>query len=332
MRMICPNCEAQYEVDANVIPETGRDVQCSNCGHTWFQRRSELEGGPVPQPAGLLQPEPEPEPAPEPEAEPAPASIPEPEAEPTPEFDVAEFYASVPEPKPEPEITIETPDEPVAPAPDETDETTDETPMSAQDDYSQTQQSDTPHHQPLGEDVVEILREEAERETAERSFGEHDFSVQPSSDLDQAEPNPEPHSQEQTTGLLDQDPEPAPEIAAQPHEAKNKRRNLLPDIEEIKSTLSATKGDDTIDDFASAEQRRSGFRRGVVSAISVFALLALLYMFAGKITAAIPQTETFLSGYVAWIDGLRTTVDRIMLNAVEKLTGLLAQLGSDTST
>lgn len=328
MRMICPNCEAQYEVDANVIPETGRDVQCSNCGHTWFQRRSELEDDRAPQPAGLLQPEPEPEPEPE------PAPVPEPEAEPTPEFDVAEFYASVPEPKPEPEITIETPDEPVAPAPDETNETNDETPVSAQDDYSQAQQSDTPHHQPLGEDVVEILREEAERETAERSFGEHDFSVQPSSDLDQAEPhpepNPEPHNQEQTTGLLGQDPEPAPEIAAQPHEAKNKRRNLLPDIEEIKSTLSATKGDVAIDDSASAEQRRSGFRRGFVSAISVFALLALLYVFAGKITAAIPQTETFLSGYVAWIDGLRTTVDRVMLSAVERLTGLLAQLGSDT--
>lgn len=37
MRLNCPNCGAQYEVEASVIPETGRDVQCSNCGHTWFQ-------------------------------------------------------------------------------------------------------------------------------------------------------------------------------------------------------------------------------------------------------------------------------------------------------
>jgi len=37
MRLICPNCGAQYEVDESVIPETGRDVQCSACGHTWFQ-------------------------------------------------------------------------------------------------------------------------------------------------------------------------------------------------------------------------------------------------------------------------------------------------------
>src|SRR6056297_2059498 len=37
MRLICPNCGAQYEVPSEVIPETGRDVQCSNCGDTWFQ-------------------------------------------------------------------------------------------------------------------------------------------------------------------------------------------------------------------------------------------------------------------------------------------------------
>ena len=37
MRLICPNCGATYEVDANLVPATGRDVQCSNCGHGWFQ-------------------------------------------------------------------------------------------------------------------------------------------------------------------------------------------------------------------------------------------------------------------------------------------------------
>lgn len=37
MRLTCPNCGAQYRVPAEVIPQTGRDVQCSNCGDTWFQ-------------------------------------------------------------------------------------------------------------------------------------------------------------------------------------------------------------------------------------------------------------------------------------------------------
>jgi predicted Zn finger-like uncharacterized protein len=37
MRLTCPNCGAQYAVDPAVIPAEGRDVQCSSCGHTWFQ-------------------------------------------------------------------------------------------------------------------------------------------------------------------------------------------------------------------------------------------------------------------------------------------------------
>ncbi len=37
MRLICPNCDAEYEVDGSLLPAQGREVQCSNCGQTWFQ-------------------------------------------------------------------------------------------------------------------------------------------------------------------------------------------------------------------------------------------------------------------------------------------------------
>ena len=43
MRLTCPNCDAKYEVPEDAIPEGGRDVQCSNCGHGWFQSRPEAE-------------------------------------------------------------------------------------------------------------------------------------------------------------------------------------------------------------------------------------------------------------------------------------------------
>lgn len=43
MRLICPDCGAQYEVPTRVIPVQGRDVQCSACGNTWFQTREEDE-------------------------------------------------------------------------------------------------------------------------------------------------------------------------------------------------------------------------------------------------------------------------------------------------
>jgi predicted Zn finger-like uncharacterized protein len=39
MRLVCPNCEAQYEVDDDLIPDEGREVQCASCGTTWFQEK-----------------------------------------------------------------------------------------------------------------------------------------------------------------------------------------------------------------------------------------------------------------------------------------------------
>lgn len=93
MRLVCPNCDAEYEVDASAIPEGGRDVQCSNCGHAWFQVSPELEAE-IAEEEALYEPPPpraaEPEPAfePEPEPEPEPLSA-EPEAaEPEPEVAV----------------------------------------------------------------------------------------------------------------------------------------------------------------------------------------------------------------------------------------------------
>lgn len=71
MRLTCPNCSAQYEVPDEVIPEEGRDVQCSNCDQTWFQAKHPTDADPEP-----VQDE-----APEAEAPPAEVEDAEPEAE-----------------------------------------------------------------------------------------------------------------------------------------------------------------------------------------------------------------------------------------------------------
>lgn len=42
MRIVCPRCVAQYEVDESAIPETGREVQCANCENIWFQDYIEM--------------------------------------------------------------------------------------------------------------------------------------------------------------------------------------------------------------------------------------------------------------------------------------------------
>ncbi|NJS39622.1 MAG: hypothetical protein HC783_12105 [Rhodobacteraceae bacterium] len=79
MRLVCPNCEAKYEVPEDAIPDIGRDVQCANCGHSWFQMR--------PRPASAVA-----DPAPVAEVAPAPAEVVSPAVEePAPEAPAADL-------------------------------------------------------------------------------------------------------------------------------------------------------------------------------------------------------------------------------------------------
>ena len=39
MRLVCPNCKANYEIPRNAVPISGREVKCDSCGHSWFQTR-----------------------------------------------------------------------------------------------------------------------------------------------------------------------------------------------------------------------------------------------------------------------------------------------------
>lgn len=83
MRLICPSCGAQYEIDDDLIPPGGRDVQCSDCSHIWFESpTADIAGGdpsgdddapdagPGPTPAPDPVPPHDPAPAPEETAEP----------------------------------------------------------------------------------------------------------------------------------------------------------------------------------------------------------------------------------------------------------------------
>jgi DnaK suppressor protein len=38
MRLICPKCAAQYDVQNSAIPAEGREVRCSSCETTWFEQ------------------------------------------------------------------------------------------------------------------------------------------------------------------------------------------------------------------------------------------------------------------------------------------------------
>lgn len=38
IRLICPGCEAEYRLPGDAIPATGREVECTACGHVWMAR------------------------------------------------------------------------------------------------------------------------------------------------------------------------------------------------------------------------------------------------------------------------------------------------------
>ena len=98
MRLVCPNCEAKYEVPEDAIPETGRDVQCANCGHAWYQMRPRAGGA-----EAAAAPAPVPEPVVEVAAvPPAPAPVEDLPVVPEPvEAEVVEAAPAVVEPEPE---------------------------------------------------------------------------------------------------------------------------------------------------------------------------------------------------------------------------------------
>ncbi len=79
MRIVCPNCNAQYEIDPALLPPEGREVQCSGCGTVWFQKpgettpiaaasQPELSAAPDKAAQPAAEPTPEPDTPPEPDA------------------------------------------------------------------------------------------------------------------------------------------------------------------------------------------------------------------------------------------------------------------------
>ncbi|MBT8411581.1 MAG: zinc-ribbon domain-containing protein [Octadecabacter sp.] len=266
MRLICPNCGAQYEVAEDVIPQGGRDVQCSNCGHTWFEEpgaserdeQAAMQQAEEPQ-AALSEPDPEPKAEPETEAEPE-AEV---EAEPEPER------------KPEPEAETE------------------KTPSQARE---------------IDPQVADILREEAAFEQAARRSEAQSIETQPDLGLEDSSDTEDQRTREARDRLarLRGEPEAGSAAAAAAIAANAPRRELLPDIEEINSTLRSDTGRASSDEEAFEDPApRSGFRRGFMSVV-VAALLGLgVYAGSDRIIAAVPATQGPVTSYVAWVDGLR---------------------------
>lgn len=279
MRLICPNCDAEYQVDDAAIPETGRDVQCSNCGHAWFQLHADAEMAREAEEAVFGD-------------MPSSAELP---AASDPAVPAASASA-----EPDPEL--------------------------AATDVEDASRPAAGTRQTLAESVLSVLREEAERETAVRRDeapaprpmdGNGSIETQTEFGLDDAASSSGASAAARHIARLKgNDPE-QPALA----EAKSAaRRDLLPDIEEINSTLRATSERaqaemDEVDALPDLKQSRRGFRSGFVLMMIVAIALAMAYAMAPRIIAQMPGAAPTMRAYVAGVDSGRLWLDGVMKSA-----------------
>lgn len=296
MRLICPNCGAQYEVDESVIPEAGRDVQCSNCGNAWFQMsaaqlraQEEAAAATDATPDGTeewveAEAEVPDEVAAEVSAEDATAEVADATPPPVPE-------PAEPEPEPEPDAT------PVEPE---------------------------PKRKTLDDAVMNVLREEAARERRAREAEGGPVAAEPEvAAVAVAALAAGAAVREDDSDISREDYSDDDAVIS-----RASRRELLPDIEEINSTLRATsdRGGEaaSMDAPETLRRRRSGFRMGFSTAIVIAAFLLLLYVMAPAIAARIPTAAPALDAYVGAVDGFRVWLDGT-------LRGLTASMADDQS-
>lgn len=312
MRLVCPNCGAQYEVDPSVIPETGRDVQCSSCGHAWFHPGAAAGRVAAAVAASAGQDEPVPR-----EVPPSPPEVPEPAP--------AETPATVPIAEPEP-APQEIPDETLTEWPE------DEPPSDDPGMVDDTGAAPAPagaapelRRKTLDDAVMAILREEAEREARARQAEGGSVESQPELGLAVAAARGAAAAAvtERSARLRDIETEPAEEPAEEPADEHPARKAALPDIEEINSTLRATseRGDEAAarDAPETLRRKRSGFRVGFSTAFLIAVVLLLLYVLAPAIAARVPSLAPVLSAYVAAVDHLRLWLDGALKSSTEAM-------------
>ena len=200
--------------------------------------------------------------------------------------------------------------------------------------------ADAPRRRGLDDSVLAVLREEAAREAAARRAeasppleGQVDTGFAPP-----APPVPPPLPFQVPAGParfadlsvsaeeLPAGDDPAARQAAQ--------RGLLPDIEEINSTLRAInepreEDDDPETDAEEYEERR-GFRAGLVLIVFIAVLMWSAYVSAPGIVSAVPASESIVRTYVEAVDRARLGVDSLLQSAsttLRNLTGLGGQGG-----
>ena len=295
MRLVCPNCDAKYEVPDDAIPDGGRDVQCSACGHAWFQ----LPFDPDAFAAELA----------------AQAELPE-------------------EPSPADEVMVSTLSD------DQEDslsaalaEALADAPTATAEESGKTA---APRREMDG-DVLAILRDEADREAEARrsdarregvrkADAEGQMQVQAELGVDEQQPALTP-TQRRLAMLQGKDPDISPEELAEPARPAA-RRDLLPDVEEINSTLQPEADydpDREVDALPDLMRKHSSFRTGFFLVLIILGISALVYAMSSQLGERFPALKESLDAYREFVNSMRIWLNDRMNSATAVLTGKSSQ-------
>lgn len=359
MRLICPNCSAQYEIDASLIPDEGRDVQCSNCGHNWFELPppplSYSETAEPYEPDGEAEVEGEvrdldtsPDLASDAfEAAEEPVDQPEPESEPEvePEFEdefvepIAGDDAAEPESPPEPADTSDLEDTPEPEVGEDDDdrelsdavraiaaasrEPVEDEPQGAPDPFAAAAVAGTAFkRREVDAATLEILKDEAERELAQRRAAPTTpIETQTDMGLDEVRGRNTPtralrarmarEKTEDAPRKKGAQPKQDPRVHSSDDSYEAPRRDLLPDIDEINSSLKPRRGAKTAAPDAEIARRR-GFRSGFLLMVGLAVLMIFAYAWAPDIARMVPSLEGPLLTYVDLANTVRDWLDAML--------------------
>ena len=144
-------------------------------------------------------------------------------------------------------------------------------------------------------------------------------------------PAPRPPAPETASDTLPPPPE-DPQVSPQPPRASTgSRRDLLPDIEEINSTLRpdakalASAADQSNGDpIAENAARGRGIRRGFAVMVALTTLAVVIYSQADAIGQRAPSVQPALASYSTWVNERRKQLDETVSAIADRLSDAAA--------
>ena len=278
MRLTCPNCGAQYEVPEDIIPPEGRDVQCSNCGDTWYQLSAKALA------AEQVQPPHEP-------TTKAKGTASEPLKR-----NIDPQVSQILREEAEREAALRA-------ARGEHLET--QTEMGLEDSF-ESQPDGKSTSPPVSAQEAPVVSQAPEKQS------------QPSGAVQVADPAEHAAVATAVQGLMQSKEttrKAAPEKSATPPRRSASRRDLLPDIEDVTQDLSdedAVAQSQPPEALEVAPQRSRGFRSGFVFMLLLMGIAVFVYAQAPEIAGVLPDADAALTTYVTWVDDLRLWLDELV--------------------